>query len=89
MFRSWNYQHPEDQDDSGSMIAIATFKGSIYLMDATDACQRFVPFSRAQHVLENGKPPHPHVPAASGCRHLCYLEGQSTTLPCAPGGLHA
>jgi len=48
---SWGYQDPHDKEGRGTVIAIATMTGFGYVMDATDAGQKCVPFGRAQHML--------------------------------------
>lgn len=66
------------------MLAVATFKGSIYLMDATDACQAFVPFSRAHHVLENGTLPLQPTLRAPGVWATMCMGLFAPTDACAP-----
>ena len=63
---------PTEPHRSGTMIAVATFRGLIYVTDATDAEQPFVSFGRAQHILSNGKLPHAITMRCSSCHCLCH-----------------
>ena len=45
--------NPEEKQ-GGTMISVATMNSPTFLMDAGDAGQSYIPFSRAQHTLVQG-----------------------------------
>ena len=61
---AWGYQpssfpgetslhgRPSDHSTGCTMITVGTQDGSVYMMDATDAGQQFIPYGRARHVFD-------------------------------------
>mmetsp|Transcript_345 Transcript_345/g.1044 ORF Transcript_345/g.1044 Transcript_345/m.1044 type:complete len:951 (-) Transcript_345:1704-4556(-) len=49
----WAYQDPCDTEGCGTFIGVSTMEGFTFIMDATDASQKCVSFTRAKHLLES------------------------------------